>query len=139
LLGEGAAMPGKNPPTSVPDRAASKNLDQSFLNTANRTKVSPELLLEVLKMHNAMSPQVREVFEMRIIRIYKLLKSKDIRSERKIADLATAINFRLTALARLQQVDALRGWSIPGEKPGVASIALEILQASAAEPLIESL
>jgi hypothetical protein len=130
-------MAPKSSPKSAPGRLASKKLDQLFLETSNRTKVSPELLFEVLQMHSEMSPEDRPVFEVRVIRIYELLKSKGLRSER-IADLGMAIDFRLTALARLHQVDSLRGWSIPGEKPGVVSIAFELLQAAAEEPLIEN-
>jgi hypothetical protein len=108
-----------------------------FLGRVNRTKVSPELLVEVLQMHAAMAPEDRGVFEARAFRIFELLKSKGLRTS-KIASVATAIDFRLTALARLEHDAALRGWSIPRQEPGVASISIEALKAAAEEPLIEN-
>ena len=83
-----------------------------FLDEVNRTKVSADLLCEVVVMHTATAPDDRGVFEARAFRIFELLKSKGVRS-RKIAALATAIDFRLTALARLERDAALRGWSMP--------------------------
>jgi hypothetical protein len=58
-------------------------------------------------------------------------------SANKIAALATAIDFRLTALARLEQEAALRGWSI-SQGGGVSSISADALKAAAEEPLIEN-
>jgi hypothetical protein len=52
--------------------------------------------------------------------------------------LATAIDFRLTALARLQRDAALRGWSMPGQEPGAISISGDALKVAADEPLIEN-
>jgi hypothetical protein len=108
-----------------------------FLNKVNRTKVSPELLCEVLQMHAAMSPEDRPVYEARAFRVFELLKSKGVRANR-IASLATAIDFRLTALARLERDAALRGWSIPGQEPGAGLISADAVKAAAEEPLIEN-
>jgi hypothetical protein len=107
-----------------------------FLERVNRTKVSADLLAEVLEMHAAMTPEDRPVFEARAFRIFELLKSKGVRGNR-ITSLATAIDFRLTALARLQRDAALRGWSIPGQEPGAMSIPIDALKIAADEPLIE--
>lgn len=109
----------------------------SYLDTVNRTKVKPELLLEVVEMHAAMPAEDRGVFEARAFRIFELLKSKGLRGN-KIAALATAIDFRLTALARLEQAAALRGWSISRQEPGVSLISIDALRAAAEEPLIEN-
>src|SRR2546430_1528447 len=108
-----------------------------YLDSVNRTKVKPELLVEVLEMHGAMAPEDRGVFEARAFRIFELLKSKGLRRGR-IASLATAIDFRLTALARLEHDAALRGWSVPRQEPGVSSISIEAIKAAAEEPLIEN-
>ncbi|HVB17335.1 MAG TPA: hypothetical protein VNF04_12430 [Stellaceae bacterium] len=109
-----------------------------YLDSVNRTKVKTELLVEVLRMHAAMAPEDRGVFEARAFRIFELLKSKGMRADR-IASLATAIDFRLTALARLERDAALRGWSIPRQEPGASSISVDVLKAAAEEPLIENI
>ena len=107
-----------------------------FLDRVNRTKVSAHLLVEVLQMHAAMAPEDRPLFEARAFHIFELLKSKGVRTNR-IASLATAINFRLMALARLERDAALRGWSIPRQEPGASLISGEVVKAAAEEPLIE--
>jgi hypothetical protein len=108
-----------------------------YLDTVNRTKVTPELLLEVVQTHTAMAPEDRPVFEARAIRIFELLKRKGVRGRRMTA-LAEAIDFRLSALARLQRDAVLRGWSVPTEDPGAISIAFDALKIAADEPLIEN-
>jgi len=107
-----------------------------YLASVNRTKVKPELLIEVLRMHAAMAPEDRGVFEARIVRVFELLKRRGLRGP-KITSVATAIDFRLTALARLEHDAALRGWSVPRQQPGVSSISIEAMTAAAEEPLIE--
>jgi hypothetical protein len=107
-----------------------------YLDSVNRTKVSPEPLVEVAQMHAEMAPEDRPVFEARAFRMFELLKGKGFRPNR-IAALATAIDFRLTALARLEHDAALRGWSIRRED-GVSSISVDALKAAAIEPLIKS-
>jgi hypothetical protein len=108
-----------------------------FLDKVNRTKVSADLLVEVLQIHAAMTPEDRPVYEARAFRLFELLKSKGIRTNR-IASLATAIDFRLTALARLERDAALRGWSMPGQEPGAGLISGDAIKAAAEEPLIEN-
>ena len=46
-------------------------------------------------------------------------------------------DFRLPALARLEQAAALRGWSLPRLEAGSVSLALDVLKAAAEVPLIE--
>jgi hypothetical protein len=108
----------------------------SFLDGINRTKVTPELLIEVVQMHTGMPAEDRGVFEVRTFRVFELLKSKGLRA-RKIAGLAAAIDCRLTALARLERDAALRGWTMPGLEAGAVSISTAVLEAAAKEPLIE--
>lgn len=101
-----------------------------LLDKVNRMEVSAELLREVLQMHAAMPPEDRPVFEARAFQIFELMKSKGVHSNR-IAPFATAIDFRLTALARLEQGATLRGWSIPQQKRGVSWISFDALRAAA--------
>jgi len=108
-----------------------------FLDGVNRTKVSPELLCEVVQMHAAMAPEDRPVYEARAFGIFELLKNKGVHAG-KIAALAIAIDFRLRALARLQRDAALRGWSMPRQEPGAISISVDALKVAADEPLIEN-
>jgi hypothetical protein len=75
--------------------------------------------------------------EARLFRVFELLKSKGLRDQ-KIASLATAVDFRLTALARLDHDGDLRGWSVPQKQPGMSSISVEALKVAADEPLIEN-
>jgi|GEM_PF-974544 len=114
---------------------AGLDTDVSFLVRVNRTKVTADLLGEVLEMHAAMSAEDRPVFEARAIRIFELLERKGLNEDR--GALATAIDFRLTALARLQKDNALHGWTMPGTEAGMDYIHADLLKAAAEEPLIE--
>jgi hypothetical protein len=107
-----------------------------YLDSVNRTKVSPELLIEVVQMHAGMAAEDRPVLEARAFRIFELLKSKGLRG-RRIAALATVIDFRLTALARLERDAGLRGWSRPRLESGAVSISTDAIRAAAEEPMIE--
>lgn len=105
----------------------------SILEGINRTKVETELLIEVVQMHAGMAAEDRAVFEVRALRIFELLKSKGLRA-RRIAGLATAIDFRLTALARLRRDSALRGRTMPRPETDAVSISSAVLEAAAKEP-----
>jgi hypothetical protein len=105
----------------------------SFLDGINRTKVTPELLIEVLQIHAAVSVEDQGAFEDRTSRVFELLKSKGLRA-RKIAGLATAIDCRLTALARLERVAALQGWAMPRPEAGAVSISTAVLEAARRNP-----
>jgi hypothetical protein len=83
-----------------------------------------------------MATEDRGVFEVRTVRVFELLKSKGLRA-RKIESLATAIDLRLTALARLEHAAALRGWTLPRPETGAVSISTVVLEAAAKEPLME--
>jgi hypothetical protein len=108
----------------------------SFLDDINRTKVTPELLIEIVQMHADMPADDRGVPEVRTLRIFELLKRKGLRA-RKIAGLAAAIDYRLSAVARLERVAALRGWTMPRPEAGAISISTAVLEAAAKEPLIQ--
>lgn len=108
-----------------------------FMEKINRTAVAPELLGEVLEMHAAMPAADRGVFEARAIQLFQLLDQKAPGQDR--AALAIAIDFRLTALARLQRDEPLRGWTLPGNELGMQVIHADLVKAAANEPLIENL
>jgi hypothetical protein len=108
-----------------------------YLDIVNRTKVSPELLIEIVQMHTAMAAEERPIFARRAFRTFELLHNKGVRG-RQAAALVTAIDIRLRALARLQQDVVLRAWLIPGRKPGSVSINRDALKVAADEPLIEN-
>ncbi len=104
-----------------------------YLDKVNRTKVSAELLGEVLRMHEAMPAKDRSVYEVRTIRLFQFL---DAKGHKDRSSLAVAIDFRLTALARLHDDPVLRAWTVPGRKKGSDYIHADLLQAAAVEPLI---
>lgn len=56
---------------------------------------------------------------------------------KKRADLVLAIDFRLTALARLLQAHQVRGWTLPANDEGTDFIHRDLLCAAAEEPVIE--
>lgn len=107
-----------------------------ILTRVNRTKVTPELLRDVIERHSQMPVEDRPVLEARIFQIFRLLEEKGATGNRR-NDLSIAIQFRLEALAKLVQVDATRGWTMPGHEPGAISIDLDLLTAVAEEQLIE--
>jgi hypothetical protein len=51
--------------------------------------------------------------------------------------LVLAINFRLTALARLVQGDHVKGWTLADREEGVTLLHADVLSAAAKEALIE--
>lgn len=108
-----------------------------FLRRVNRTKVSPDLIGEVMEMHANLPAEDRTAFEVRAIRMAQLLTDKGF-SGRQHADMALAIEFRITALARLLQSRDVRGWSLPGEEQGQEYLHVDLLRAAATEPVIES-
>ncbi|WP_175429786.1 hypothetical protein [Azospirillum argentinense] len=94
-------------------RSDEPNGESSHLQTVNEVQITAELLGEVLQMHADMEPEDRPVFEARIIRMFELLDRKGIQEGRAL--ISMAVDFRLTALAKLhQQGVALRGWTMPG-------------------------
>jgi hypothetical protein len=108
----------------------------SIMTRVNHTKVAPELLLDVIKVHSEMAAEDRPVLEARMFRIFQLLSEKGFKGNRH-ADLSIAIQFRLEALAKLVKADATRGWTMPGKEAGATSIDIDLLTAAAQEPLIE--
>jgi hypothetical protein len=99
----------------------------------NRVTVSAALLAEVLRLQAGELPGGRPEPEAQMLRVFQLLIAKGIPAGR-IGEFATAIDFRLTALARLGQMGGLRGWPESRCRSGIPS---DILDAVVTEPLIE--
>ena len=106
-----------------------------FLARANRTKVSAELLGEVVEMHAKLPPEDRRDHTVRMIRLFQMLDDKGLQDER--ADLSLAIDFRLTALAHLLAAHEAHGWTLPGTEAGMELMHPSLVRGAAEEPLIE--
>ncbi|SCW90754.1 hypothetical protein SAMN02927900_06489 [Rhizobium mongolense subsp. loessense] len=106
-----------------------------FLNQVNKTNVTPELSGEALRLHSGMPPERRNSYEARMFELFRFLDDKGLKRQKR--ELAMAIDFRLTALARLNGDKALSGWTLPGSEPGQDFIHENLLKAAALEPVVE--
>jgi hypothetical protein len=106
------------------------------LEKVSRTRVTAELLAEAMELHAGMPAEDRAVFEAHALRLFEFLKEKGYKGIRR-ADLAVAINFRLTALGRLVQGNHTKGWTLPGHTEGSTYLHADLLKVAAEEPLIE--
>jgi hypothetical protein len=104
-------------------------------NRVNQTKLAAELLADAAEMHTGLPADDRRSFEGRAISLFKMLDRKGLGAQR--ADLAIAIDFRLSALARLLQDRQVRGWTLPGGEDGADFIHHDLIRAAAEEPVIE--
>lgn len=77
------------------------------------------------------------MFEPRAFQLFEFLKRRGF-TGRRHSDLALAINFRLTALARLVQGDHVKGWTLLGREEGLIHLHADVLKVAAKEPLIEN-
>jgi hypothetical protein len=107
-----------------------------ILERVNGVRVTAELLGAALHSQIAMPPQGRSPEEAAMLRILQLLMNKGYRSG-QLWTTATAIEFRLTALANLIAHDGFLPCSVPRDAAYPAVITIEMLQAGADEPLIE--
>ena len=105
------------------------------LNRVNQTKLAAELLGDAAEMHAGLPADDRNSFEGRAISLFKMLDRRGL--GRKRADLAIAIDFRLTALARLLQDRQVRGWTLPAGHDGADFVHPDLIRAAAEEPVIE--
>jgi hypothetical protein len=105
------------------------------LNRVNQTKLAAELLGDAAEMHAGLPADDRSSFEGRAISLFKMLDRRGL--GRKRADLAIAIDFRLTALARLLQDRQVRGWTLPAGHDGADFVHPDLIRAAAEEPVIE--
>jgi hypothetical protein len=108
----------------------------SSLKRASRTRVSPGLLGEALEIYASMPSEDRPAFEARAFRPFEMLNDKGF-SDRRLSDLAVAINLRLTALAQLVKGDYVRGWTLVGQDNRSTWLHVYVLKAAVIEPLIE--
>lgn len=106
----------------------------NLLERANKTKVEPELLGDILKAV-AELPAGKRDFEGTTIEIVRRVGELKL-PDRKRGDLAMAINFRLMALARLMEAGGGRGWTAPGQD-GCTFVHEELVRAAAEEPMVE--
>ena len=106
----------------------------NLLERANKTKVEPELMEDILKAVAELPADDRD-FEGTTIEIVKRVGALEL-TDRKRGDLAMAINFRLMALARLMEHGGGRGWTAPG-KDGCTFVHDELVRTAAEEPMIE--
>lgn len=108
----------------------------SFIRRVNKTKVEPKLLAEMMEMHAGMSAEDRPVFEARAFRMFELLDEHGFRGKRR-AELSLALDFRLTALARLTDAQGGRGFTRPGSEKGMDWVHADLVRCAAEEPLVE--
>jgi hypothetical protein len=107
-----------------------------ILERVNGVRVTAKLLGAVLHAQTGTPPQGRSPEEAAMLRIFQLVMDKGYRSG-ELRMIATAIEFRLTALANLMANDGFLPCSVPRDAAYPAVITLEMLQAGADEPLIE--
>ena len=105
------------------------------LNRVNQTELAAELLKDAAEMHARLPADDHRSFEGRAISLFKMLDRKGLSAQR--ADLALAIDFRLTALARLMQDRQVRGWTLPAGQAGADFVHPNLIRAAAEEPVIE--
>ena len=102
----------------------------AILDDANRTPVSPQLLGEAMEMYAGVPGETR------LRRLFDLLRDRGFTGAR-YGDLAIAINFRLTALARLVPSYAANGWTLPGRDGAIPLPADVLVEAAAEQTLVE--
>jgi hypothetical protein len=104
-----------------------------ILRDANKAKVDPQLMEEVLKAVDELPPEDRD-FEGMSITIVRLVSELGL-PERDRMKLGLAINFRMMALGRLTQQGGGRGWTFPGGE-GCTYLHEELIRAAAEEPMV---
>jgi hypothetical protein len=107
-----------------------------MLDRINRVQVTAELLGAVLHSQIGMLPQDRSPEERGMLRLLQLLMSAGFRPC-ELGMLATAIEFRLTALANVASKSVLLTSSVPRDAASPAVITRDVLQAAADVALIE--
>jgi hypothetical protein len=107
----------------------SKIIDQ-----IGRTKVTADMLEKVVAAFAAMEPADRRDITARAVTIIRVLDEEGHLSR---PDLATAIEFRLEALALLSNRSELKVWALPGEVPGLLHVQRVVFEAAATEPLLQ--
>lgn len=107
-----------------------------MLDRINRVQVSAELLAAALHSQTGTLPQDRPPGEAAAMRIFQLLMTRGFRPG-ELGLVATAIEFRLTALANVISYDGLLASPVRRDLASPAIITLEMLQVAADETLIE--
>jgi hypothetical protein len=105
-----------------------------FKNDLNKTKVTPELLGEVMVMYAGLPPEER-IFEARAKRVIELLYNRGHGINCGL--LAMAITIRLMALDVILRDHEVQGWTLPGDGPDVTYVHSYLLKVAAEAPLQE--
>lgn len=110
----------------------------NIIDRINRTQMPVELLIEANEAHAELSKEDRRDSVARTVAFIKMLDEKDY-SDKRRQDLLLGIEFRLTALARLELAEYPEGkaWSLPGDEKGLVYAHEDLFKAAAAEPIIE--
>jgi hypothetical protein len=98
-----------------------------------RVKVSSDDMRRALQAVNALTPADRRDPVMRALCLVRLFGGSP---KKDVTQHVTAIEWRFQALARLAARPEFKAWSMPGDHDAV-EIAPDVLEAAAAEPLIE--
>jgi hypothetical protein len=108
---------------------------KKFQTDINATKVSADLLGEVMLMYASLSSEEWEDFDLKIIRVIELLKGKNYGKESEF--LAMTIAIRLMALDSILLNAEFRGFQYPRDARGISYIHGDLLKAAAEELILE--
>lgn len=110
-----------------------------MLKRVNKTVVSVDDMIQALEVVNGIAPEDRSVMEVRTIRLLDHFTGGNRKKAMKISDKVMAIEFRFTALARLDAAGhpELRAWTAPMAEKGGVYTSRPLIEAAATEPLIE--
>jgi hypothetical protein len=106
-----------------------------FQTDINATKVSADLLGEVMVMYASLPSEEWEDFDLKITRVIELLNKKNY--GKKSDYLAMAVAIRLMALDSVLLNDEFKGFRYPRDASGISYIHGDLLKAAAEEPILE--
>lgn len=111
----------------------------NIIEQINQTKMPAELLIEANEAHAELIKDDRRDKIARTVAFMRLLDEMNF-TEKRRQNLLLAIEFRLSALARLGLVECpeVKAWSLPGDEPGMMYAPADLFKAAAVEPLIEA-
>jgi hypothetical protein len=105
-----------------------------FLESINRQVVPPDLMADVVKLHNELQPDDRRDLTEQILCIIKAAFAVETAEDR--GRLGSSIMFRLEALAKFLSRESGHKLAIAG-RDGVVRVPWELVVAAAQEPLVE--
>ena len=109
-----------------------------IIKRVNSTLIEPDLLIEANRVHVELPVEDRQDMTAWTIEFCKILDEYDV-SEKRRHNLLLAINFRLEALAHLENENHTEsgGWIMSGDTEGKTFAHEDLFRAAAATPLIE--